>query len=117
MMADSRRLAGLIGPTLVVLGVTEAMNMDIFAAQTAPVVYLNGTILFVAGLAVVRAHPRWVWGWPVLVTLSGWLALLLGLFRMIAPDAPQADADAAITYVVLAVLVLIGGILTRASRT
>lgn len=68
-MADSRRLAGLIGPTLVVLGVTEAMDMDIFAAQTAPVVYLNGTVLFVAGLAVVRAHPRWVWGWPVLVTL------------------------------------------------
>ena len=50
----SRQLAGLIGPTLVALGATEALNMHIFENQIAPVVYLNGTILFVVGLALVR---------------------------------------------------------------
>jgi hypothetical protein len=46
--------------------------MHIFAAQTAPIVYLNGTLLFVGGLAIVQSHNRWSWGWPLLVTLTGW---------------------------------------------
>lgn len=58
-MTDSRRLAGLIGPIMVAIGATEASNMDIFSNQIAPVVYLNGAILFVAGLAILRAHNLW----------------------------------------------------------
>jgi len=54
-MANSRQL----GPTLVAIGVTEAMNLSVFAGNVPAVVYLNGTILFVAGLAVVSAHNRW----------------------------------------------------------
>ena len=38
--------------------------------------------MFVAGLAIVRAHNRWARNWTVLVTLSGWFPLSLGLFRM-----------------------------------
>jgi hypothetical protein len=96
----SRQLAGLIGPTLVALAATEAFNMDIFAQQIAPVVYLNGLILFVAGLALVRAHNRWSWNWPTLVTLTGWVLLLGGLYRMMAPGGPQAPAGIG-TYAVL----------------
>ncbi len=110
-MAESRRLAGLIGPTMIALGATEALNIRMFEAQIAPVVYLNGTILFVAGLALIRAHNRWVRNWPALVTLTGWALLLAGLYRMIAPEAPQARAGA-VTYVVLASLVALGLFLT-----
>ena len=110
-MMDSRRLAGLIGPTMVALGATEAINMDVFANQIAPVVYLNGAILFVAGLAVVRAHNLWTWRWPVIVTLTGWFTLIVGLWRMAAPDAPQA-AENAFTYVVLTAIGAIGVILS-----
>lgn len=42
--AVSRQLAGLIGP-----------------------------VLFVAGLAVIRAHNRWRLDWTLLVTVLGWL--------------------------------------------
>lgn len=100
---DTRRLTGLIGPVLIALGATEAWNMDIYAAQTAPVVYLNGTILFAVGLALVRAHNRWSWRWPVLVTLTGWAALLGGLYRMAIPDAPQAT-EGVLTQMMLAVI-------------
>ena len=41
--------------------------------------------MFVAGLAIVRAHNRWVAAWPVLVTVLGWLALIGGLCRMLFP--------------------------------
>lgn len=88
--------------------------MNIYAVQTAPVVYLNGTLLFVAGLALVRAHNLWRRDWTVLLTLTGWVALLLGLYRMFFPVAPQASAGAA-TYAMLAVLFIVGAILTAAA--
>lgn len=108
---ESKQLAGLIGPTMVALGATEALNLRMFESQIAPVVYLNGTILFVAGLALIRAHNRWAWRWPTRITLTGWALLMVGLYRMIAPEAPQARAGA-VTYAVLALLVVAGLFLT-----
>jgi hypothetical protein len=40
--------------------------------------------MFVAGLAVARAHNVWARSWTVLITLSGWIFLALGLIRMFA---------------------------------
>ena len=108
---DSKQLAGLIGPAMVALGVTEAINLHVFANQIAPVVYLNGAILFVAGLAIVRAHNLWTWRWPVIITLTGWITLIIGLWRMAMPEAPQMVENAS-TYVVLAAIGAIGAILS-----
>ena len=110
-MTTSRRIARIVGPTLIVLGLTEAINIDSFAGNAAPVVYLNGTLLFIAGLAIVQGHNRWVREWSVLVTLAGWVLLFGGLYRMFAPAAPQMSRGVA-TYGLLAVLVAIGAVLT-----
>ena len=110
-MADSKELAALIGPTMIVLGVTEALNLEMFAGMIAPVVYLDGTILFVVGLALVRAHNIWTRSWPVLITLTGWVLLLGGLYRMVAPNAPQAPQSEA-SYAMFAVLATIGAFLS-----
>jgi hypothetical protein len=87
-MADSRRLAGLVGPVMVALiaSENEFVNPHLYDQQIPPVVYLSGTLLLIAGLSIIRAHNRWTGGWPVLVTLTGWFATLLGLFRMFFPD-------------------------------
>jgi hypothetical protein len=98
---NTKQLAGLIGPTLVAIGATEALNINIFENQIAPVVYLNGTILFVVGLALVRAHNRWAWRWPTFITVTGWVLLAGGLYRMIAPETPPATASVA-SYTVFA---------------
>jgi hypothetical protein len=111
-MTTSRRIARILGPTLIAVGVTEAVNIDRLAGSAAPVVYLNGVVLFVAGLAILQAHHRWPRGWPVLVTLSGWALCLGGLYRMAAPAAAQMGHGVA-TDGLLAVLVAIGGVLTR----
>ena len=110
-MTDPKQLAGLIGPTLIVLSATEAGNMNVFANQIAPVVYLNGAILFVAGLAIVRAHNVWTWRWPAIITLVGWVALMGGLWRMAAPNAAQAPANV-FTYTALAAIAAIGAALS-----
>ena len=110
-MTGSRQLARLIGPALIALAATEAKNFDVLTNQIAPVVYLNGAILFVAGLAIVRTHNVWTWRWPIIVTLTGWVALIVGLWRMAMPEAPQL-AENASTYAVLAAVGTFGMILS-----
>ncbi len=111
-MIDSKQLAALIGPTLIALAVTEAANIDVFANQIAPVVYLNGAVLFVVGLALVRAHNIWTLRWPLIVTLIGWGGLILGLWRMAMPEAPQLAGNVS-TYAILAVMGTCGAILSH----
>jgi cation transport ATPase len=110
-MTNSKHIAGLIGPTLIALTISEAMNLHIWATNIAPVTYLNGLLLFVAGLSIVRAHNRWTRSWPVMVTLVGWCVILLGLFRMFAPEAQQGGENIP-TYAVIIVLFAIGIFLT-----
>jgi len=90
---SSKRLAGLIGPTLIAITTSEMMNPDIWGAVTAPVTYHAGTVLFVAGLSIVYARNRWTRSWPVMVTIVGWVAVLGGLFRMFAPEFAQRGAQ------------------------
>ena len=85
-MADSKYIAGLIGPSLVAITISETIKVHIWANNTAAGVYLSGALLFVAGLSIVRAHNLWVRSWPVMVTVVGWFAMFLGLFRMFAPE-------------------------------
>ena len=92
--AQSRRIAGLLGPTMIVMIVSEfpLVQPRLYNAQIPPVVYLSGVLMFVAGLAIVRAHNRWRANWTVLVTLAGWFALALGVVRMFTASAYQHSA-------------------------
>lgn len=110
-MTSSRQLAGMIGPTLIVLTISETINLHIWVQNLAPVTYLNGLLLFVAGLATVHTHNRWVRAWPVTVTLVGWILLLGGLFRMFAPEAQQGGKNLP-TYVLLTINLAAGVFLT-----
>ena len=114
-MTNSRRIAGLLGPTLIAIAVSEWINLDLMLRNPAPVVlvYLNGTLLLVAGLSIVRAHSRWNGGWSALVTLMGWLAILGGLFRMFIPGfTQQHEQDTTAIRAVLVGLFGIGTFLT-----
>lgn len=67
------------------------------------------------GLAIVRAHNRWARDWSVLLTLSGWFFLILGLVRMFAAGAYQRGAvntGATIFMVLESQLLLVGLVLT-----
>ncbi len=109
-MADSKRIAGIVGPVLVAIILTENpfVNPHLYDDQIPPVVYLSGVLLLVAGLFTIRAHNRWSGGWPVLITLLGWLAATLGLTRMAVPHAyiasytPQGGAVLATEAALLA---------------
>src|SRR5262245_40501374 len=90
-MANSKQIAALVGPTLVPMlsSVFPFVQPRLYCAHIPPVVYLSCVLMFVGGLAVVRAHNYWRRDWTVLVTMSGWFGIVLGLFRMFAAGRYQ----------------------------
>ena len=122
-MRTSKTIAGLIGPTLVAVAVAVVLNLGSFPALAEQVsrdpalIFLSGILLFVAGLAIVRAHNIWAGGWPVLVTVFGWLILLSGLARMlfpaqITPIAAGVGRSAGLIVAAAIVLLVLGAILS-----
>ena len=79
---------------------------------------IAGYAAFVPGLAIVYFHNRWTNGWPVLVTVMGWLSLIVGFLRMVFPTqiaamtTKIAPSAADVFLVVGVVFLLIGGFLS-----
>ena len=87
----------------------------LYDAQIPPVVYLSGVLMFVGGLAIVSAHNHWARDWTVLVTLTGWFGVALGLFRMFAAGLYQrgsASTSSTVFIVLEGILLIIGLIMT-----
>ena len=116
-MTTSKRIASLLGPTLVVMTASESrfVQPHLYDEQIPPVVYLSGVLLFVAGLAIVRWHNVWRRDWTVLITVCGWGLLVLGMVRMFATGLyRQASGHAGSAFLVFVetILFVIGLVLT-----
>jgi hypothetical protein len=116
-MTTSTTIAGLIGPTLVAIAAGILLNIGSFPALAEQVsrdpalIFVSGILLFIAGLAIVRVHNRWTNGWPVLVTVLGWLFVLGGLARMFFPTGLAAIAAGIGQFtgaIIAAAIVLLG---------
>lgn len=91
-MDTSLFLARLIGPMLVVIAIGllarqepwRAMAGDFLASR--PLLFLSGFLTLLGGLAIVNTHNIWTGGWPIIVTLLGWLAVIGGTARMLFPN-------------------------------
>ena len=100
-MDRSKFIAGLLGPVLITVAAALFVNqnhlpelMDQFAKNWA-LVFIAGIMTLVAGLAIVQTHNIWGGGWPVIVTIFGWLAVIGGVARMVFP---REMADLAVRF-------------------
>ena len=106
-MITSRQLAQIIGPTLCLMTLSEMIILSIWKSNIPSVTFLNGLLFFVGGLSIIRVHNFWVRNWAILITLIGWLTIILGLLRMFFPTAKQSGSNFS-TYLLLIVLSIIG---------
>ena len=115
-MEKSKSIAGIVGPTIIVMVFSEMRlwNPTLYDTQIVPLIYLNGVLLFVAGLAIVRSHNIWMYGWQTLVTIIGYVVIIIGLFRMFFPQVQKAEFDNNNNSILIGeiVLILIGIFLT-----
>ena len=103
-MDTSLFLAKLIGPIFVIVGIGLLLNGDRYRAVVDEVMsshallYIFGAIALTGGLAIVLTHNVWVWDWPVIITIVGWLMIVRGSFRIVFPqqveDLARAGGDA-----------------------
>ncbi len=91
-MQTSIFLARLLGPLLLLTGAGIVLNPKSFrtiageVVRSVTLVYLFGFMDLAAGLAIVLTHNVWVASWRVLITLIGWLLLIRGAVRIVAPE-------------------------------
>ncbi|MFV8326599.1 hypothetical protein [Flavobacterium sp. ZS1P14] len=109
-MTNSKHIAKLLGPTLIVMNVSEAINSQMWATVPATQTYLAGSLWFLAGLSIIRAHNHWTLGWSVLITVMGWFIMLGGLSRMFFPEAVQQGAQNVSVVLALQMVLLTTGI-------
>jgi hypothetical protein len=91
-MTTSVFLARLIGPVMLLIGIAVLVNQhefrdmaEEFLASRA-LLFLSGLLIMPAGVAIVLTHNVWSADWRVLITLFGWLNVIGGAVRLLAPD-------------------------------
>ena len=97
-MQTSIFIAKLIGPMLVIPGLIGLMNPGHVKAvgeeflQSRALIFVAGAMAFVAGLVVLNTHSVWN-GWPLIITLLGWVMLVAGVVRMGFPGIVTAMGE------------------------
>ncbi len=98
-MQTSLFIAKLIGPIVIVAGLTALLNPQVirdmakeFLASRA-LMFIAGVMAMLAGLALVNTHNRWVADWPVIITLFGWLSLAGGIVRIGFPGTAKSIGE------------------------
>jgi len=99
-MDTSLFLAKLIGPTLLAISAAMLVNQDNMRDMATDflehrgLIFLAGILTLLGGLAIVLTHNVWVAGWPVIITIFGWLSVIGGAFRIIFPDSVKSMGTA-----------------------
>ena len=99
-MQTSIFLAKLIGPVALIAAAGLFINAPAYRAmaqeflRNPALLYLSGLLTLTAGVAIVLAHNAWIAGWPVLVTIVGWLAAIGGAVRVLLPQHAKTLGEA-----------------------
>ena len=89
-METSLIIAKILGPFYLIVAAGLLINQDVFrslARETATsldFLYFTGIISLLLGLLIVVIHNVWS-GWAVVITILGWIAIIRGAVRVIAP--------------------------------
>ena len=110
-MQKSKTIGSYLGPVIMAMILSEfpLVQPHLYDAQIPPLVYLSGVLMFFGGLVVVRNHNHWKRDWTVLISISGWFFLALGLIRMfLASQYRSASAGASPIFFMAIEAILFG---------
>jgi hypothetical protein len=90
-LSNSVFIARLIGPVMLVVGIAVLANQRAFRElaeeflASRALLFLSGLLIMPVGLAIVLTHNIWAVDGRVMITLFGWLNLIGGAVRLVAP--------------------------------
>lgn len=118
-MEISLFIAKIIGLLYVSFGIGLLFNRSFYQKEIISLFentgyfILGGMIAIVGGLAIVTYHNIWSGGWPVVITVIGWISLVKGVLFLAFPKLLKVikpvyeDKN---TYNILTPFVLIFGV-------
>jgi threonine/homoserine/homoserine lactone efflux protein len=80
-------LVSVISTVAILLRYKQSLALEQAAARIPGMTYLSGFVFLLLGVLLVVSHSVWVWDWPIVITIIGWLVLLKGMGRIFFPDA------------------------------
>lgn len=95
-MQTSRFLARLLGPFIAIVGLGILLNpsgtMTLMSRMISDpgLIYFAVMVELLAGIALLLVHNVWIADWRVLITLTGWLAVIEATAWILAPERMQA---------------------------
>ena len=98
-MTASAYIARILGPILVIIGLGLLIEGETFRAmageflRSAALVYFSGVATLAIGLAILNVHHLWTRDWRSVITIFGWLFVIGGIFRILAPNLVQRIGD------------------------
>jgi len=103
-MTPSAYIARILGPVLVIIGLGLLLEGETFRAmagefiRSAALVYFSGVATLALGLAILNVHHLWTRDWRSVITLFGWLCVIGGIFRILAPTLVQRIGESFIAH-------------------
>ena len=103
-MQRSIYLAKLIGPVFITMGLGMLLNSAVYLAMAEQflhshaLIYLSGLLALPVGIALVLAHNVWVAGWPLIITVLGWLGIIGGVVRILVPQFVETIGTSVIEH-------------------
>ena len=88
-------LAKVLGLYVFVVGIALVINPERFRGWYRKILeddtqlFLGGVMALLLGAFIVGTHNVWVMGWPVILTVFGWMAVIKGAALMIVPNFSQ----------------------------
>jgi hypothetical protein len=98
-MQRSIFLAQLMGPVLLAAAIGLLVDRTRYLAMareflaSPALIFLSGLLTMTAGVAIVLYHNVWVAGWPVVLTLFGWLGAIGGAARIALPQLTRSVGE------------------------
>jgi len=92
-MGTSIFLAKVFGPYCLIVATGVLLNQKLYWTmleefiQNNKLLYVGGVIALLCGLLTVVVHNVWVVGWPVIITVLGWISLLKGVWVIVFPGS------------------------------
>ncbi len=85
-------LAKVIGLYLIIMGLYLLIRPDQLKkvvadfAANAGLQSFGGIFSLILGLLIVVSHNVWIWNWPVIITIFGYLGILKGICRLFCSE-------------------------------
>lgn len=88
MFDISAYLARVVGINMCAIALALLIKPDMMRTAMNAILEHRGTVLLygifttIFGSILINVHNEWFWGWPIVITIIGWIVFIRGLMRL-----------------------------------